>query len=200
MRFYNHPEGMVRTTVRNIILSVLKLCEGNEKLYSYSTNFPFVVYFVHFSLYLRDTWVKIDKEIENVKKNNNMRVVNLKSYFEDHLDLLLYIDDIFKLNLNKLSDIFSNTLLNYAIFPCLLSSIKKSKKGQISFNLAQYLLTLIIKTLSYCPLVSTILLYLFKQELHANLLDFTRHNLKAPLSYTYEWKYSNFWDENGSIV
>jgi hypothetical protein len=65
----------------------------------------------------------------NIRKNNNMRVVNLKSYFEDHLDLLLYIDDIFKLNLNKLSDIFSNTLLNYAIFPCLLSSIKKSKKG-----------------------------------------------------------------------
>jgi len=74
----------------------------------------------------------------NSRKINNMRIVNLKSYFEDHLDLLLYMDDIFKLNLDKLSEIFSNTLLNYAIFPCLLSSIKKSKKGNEYLKQGKY--------------------------------------------------------------
>ena len=153
MRFYNHPEGMVRTTVRNIIISVLKRIyylheSAKETINCTLTALISPLWFIScISPFISETpGSKLTRRLRmssyyriillckyykfNSRKNNNMRIVNLKSYFEDHLDLLLYIDDIFKLNLSKLSDIFSNTLLNYAIFPCLLSSIKKSKKGK----------------------------------------------------------------------
>ena len=161
MRFYNHPEGMVRTTVRNIILSVLKRILFVYQSVKETKNcipippISHLWFISSISVFISGTpGSRLIKRLRmssyyriillcnytlfNIRKNNNMRVVNLKSYFEDHLDLLLYIDDIFKLNLNKLSDIFSNTLLNYAIFPCLLSSIKKSKKGNSFIKQVKY--------------------------------------------------------------
>lgn len=42
---------------------------------------------------------------------------------------MYYLDDIFNLKKEKVSELFSNTLLNYAIIPCLLNTMKKDKKG-----------------------------------------------------------------------
>jgi len=38
------------------------------------------------------------------------------------------------------------------------------------------------------------LIYLFKIDLDINLQNLMKNPLKAPISYSFEWKYKNFWD------
>ncbi len=45
IRFYNHPDNLVRTTCRNIILTFAKL--QNKVVQSYMVGFPFCTYFIH---------------------------------------------------------------------------------------------------------------------------------------------------------
>lgn len=54
IRFYNHPESMIRTTCRNIVLSLLKLRESHVA--SYLSSFPFVVFYSHLACFLREHW------------------------------------------------------------------------------------------------------------------------------------------------
>jgi protein CLEC16A len=92
IRFYNHKEAMVRTTVQNITLSVFRLKDA--KVDSYLTNFPFVTYFVNISCYIRDLWIKIDGEILDSNLKNHSR---LKSLLDDQYDIIMYMEDVFDL-------------------------------------------------------------------------------------------------------
>ena len=74
VRFYNYREPLVRTSVQNIVFTVLKRKElffvGNlliliavkdEKIHKFMTDFPFVLYYAHFASYLKDNWKRIDE-------------------------------------------------------------------------------------------------------------------------------------------
>ena len=64
MRFYNYRDAVVRTHVKNIVGSVLKCrSEDGGRVAHYFGTFPFVVYFVHQSCYLKDMWQSLDQEI-----------------------------------------------------------------------------------------------------------------------------------------
>lgn len=80
-RFFNHPESLVRTTCRNIILSFAKL--KNPLIDKFMTNFPFVTYYVHESNFLKEYWVIIDKILRN-KEDNQYELAHLDSLFQDH--------------------------------------------------------------------------------------------------------------------
>ena len=78
MRFFNHKDNLVRTSVRSITLTVfanssyliyfikVKIYikkEKDPKLIQFLIRFPFVLYFVHLSCYMKDLWIKIDQII-----------------------------------------------------------------------------------------------------------------------------------------
>lgn len=53
-RFYNHPESLVRTKTRSILLSVLRL--DHEKVGKFAVGFPFVTYYLHECNLLKEYW------------------------------------------------------------------------------------------------------------------------------------------------
>lgn len=96
--FYNHSESMVRTTVRNIYLSILQskfssFQGGNPVYYKYMISYPYCNYFMHYSCFVRDFWLHIDKDY--ILKDEYM----LKASLEDNLDEMMYLHDL--LNSNK---------------------------------------------------------------------------------------------------
>lgn len=62
IRFLNHPESMIRNTVRNIILSVLRLKDTTA--INYLTNFPFVIYYSHLASFMRMYWDNLNQIME----------------------------------------------------------------------------------------------------------------------------------------
>jgi hypothetical protein len=82
---------MVRTTVRNVLLSVFrserKFClhenltslivafelVKDPKIIYYIGRFPFAIYFAHLSCYLRDIWIKMDAFVIEVKYARNLQ-------------------------------------------------------------------------------------------------------------------------------
>jgi protein CLEC16A len=65
IKFYNHPEALIRNTSKNIILSVAKL--DDEKVQKYMRSFPFIVYYSHLAYFIFDTSYKIDKYLNQDK-------------------------------------------------------------------------------------------------------------------------------------
>lgn len=57
IRFFNHPEALVRNTSRNIVLGICGLKADSVQLYIRS--FPFVIYYSHLASSLKDIWLAI---------------------------------------------------------------------------------------------------------------------------------------------
>ena len=94
---------------------------------------PSIAYFADIACHLRDVCYKINEEIN---KNN---VDNVAYCFDDLVDEILFIDDIFNLNLNKINYILMNNLFYYFILPIICGSLS-SKTDKISKNCSIFLL------------------------------------------------------------
>lgn len=132
IRFYNYPNPMVRAAVQNITLNILKrkcfsslvfLFEivSNNKLDIYLTNFPFISYFVNLACYLKDLWVQIDEVLPESQYKSSPNILltlpsaknnaKLCELLDSQYDLLIYIDDIFRLGREKISQVLPQYLL-----------------------------------------------------------------------------------------
>ena len=80
-RFYNHPEGLVRTTCRNIILTCIKL--QDPKITKFTGGFPFCTYFIHECNFIKEYWHIIDNIIE-LDGDKQFELQNLESIMQDH--------------------------------------------------------------------------------------------------------------------
>ena len=58
IRFFNHPEMMIKNAVRIIIISILKL--NDPHVNKLLVDIPFVNFFCHLACYLRDKIIEID--------------------------------------------------------------------------------------------------------------------------------------------
>ena len=58
MRFYNHPESLVRNTSRSILLTIAKYSHSPTN--NYLLSFPFSIYYVHLAAFLKEYFVAID--------------------------------------------------------------------------------------------------------------------------------------------
>jgi len=186
---------MVRAAVQNITLNILKI--QNPKLDVYLTNFPFINYFVNLAQYLKDIWTNIDEILPDCYFKDCTKLAEL---LDNQYDLLIYIDDIFKLDRNRISQILSNTLLSYLIIPNLIAPLTSSTKGAISLSLIQYLLNLIFSCLTYPPLLETIYVYLFSPKVNEELITLSHESPKAPSSYQKEWNFVTFWDQYEELM
>lgn len=59
IRFYNHPETLIRNTCRNIILAIFKLREPLAQ--KFLSSFPFVVFYSHLAYQLRDGYIHLQE-------------------------------------------------------------------------------------------------------------------------------------------
>jgi len=104
----------------------------DKKLHNYFTNFPFISYFINLSCYLRDIWVKIDETLAESNIQNHSKLTEL---LDDQYDLLMYIDDVFQLQKEKINTVLANCLLHYAIIPALLVPFTSSKRVYLSLKI-----------------------------------------------------------------
>jgi len=195
VRFYNYPGSMVRTSVHNITLSLFQLKDA--QLDTYLTNFPFAMYFVNLSCYLKELWIKSDQSIPESHAKNQTK---LQDYLDDQYDLLMYIEDIFKLGNEKLNKILANALLSYAIIPTLLAPLASNDRGTLSLNLSLYLINLILSSITYTPLLEFIYVFLFSPNLNTELQTLKQSIPDVPASYCTNWSFKTPWDTREDVL
>ena len=176
LSLYNHQDKMIQSVVKNILLIMLKL--NSPQLIEYICSLPSLTYFCFISCRLKDTLILLSKE-NNYEK--------FKSFQEDVVDELIFIQDILYLKINKINHIIINSLFYYCILPYVLNMKYDEIKLNIKLYFINSLLT-IIQDECFLNLFFTILFFPF---LTKEINDFIINSPKIPDNYFYEWSEAN---------
>ena len=176
LSLYNHPDKMIQSVVKNILLILLKL--NSPQLIEYLCSLPSLSYFCFISCRLKDNLILISKE-------NNYE--NFKFLQEDIVDELIFIQDILFLKISKINHIIINSLFYYCIMPYILNN----KYNEIKLYMKLYFidtLLIIIKDETFLNLFFTIL---FFPSLTKEINDFIINFPNLPDNYFYDWSETN---------
>ena len=136
LKYYNYKDGMIRNVVRNIILNILKI--KNKYIEDYFIKLPGISFFANLACQIRD-YIMIFNE--NAFKDNFKKVLY---YYDNIIDALYYIQDIFSLNLIKINYVLNNCLFTYLILPILCFSIINDNP-KISINVVIYIFIILFE-------------------------------------------------------
>ena len=115
LKFYNHPDSMISNTARNIFLVILKI--KHQPCIDYICNLPMLTYFIFLSCRLRDEIRTLNKKI--IKRQEEDCAILM----EDIINDIMYIEDIFSINIEKINYILINCIFHYLIIPVICNSI-----------------------------------------------------------------------------
>ncbi len=124
MKLYNHPDSMIRTTVRNIFLTFLKL--KFQPIYDYFTKLPSISYFSFLVINLRELILKLNEET----LSDDFK--NLNDINDDILDIIMYFQDIFSIKNNRINNVLTNCIFYYIVFPLLIGAITSMNKVELN--------------------------------------------------------------------
>jgi len=185
MRFHNHPDSMIKTTVRNIFLTILRL--NYLPIYEYFAKLPAISYFPSLVINLRQLIIKLSQESmsEKCKKLNDIN--------DDILDIILYLQDIFSIKIVKINNILINCLFYYIIFPLLIGSIISEsnvffflKQSLINITISLYILTLLFKYIKDESFLNMLFTFIFFKKIDPKILDYIKNYPEFTNNY-YEW-------------
>ena len=165
LSLYDHDDSMIRTVVRNIFLSIIKI--DNVNLRNLITSFPIVVYFPNLIYLIRN----LINEIFNLNINENpKKQYSFKNKFDEVVNNLLYISDILDLNIQNVNFILLNTSIQELIIPLIKLLIKKDK-NTISELMALYCIMLILFLIKNKKISNIISLILFNDKISKDLFE-----------------------------
>ena len=165
LSLYNHDDPMIRTVVRNIFLSIIKI--DNLNLRNLISSFPIVVYFPNLIYLVRN----LINEIFNLNINENpKKEFSFKNKFDEVVNNLLYISDILDLNIENVNFILLNTSIQELIIPLIKLLVKKDK-NTISELMALYCIMLILFQIKNKKISNIISLILFNDKISKDLLE-----------------------------
>jgi len=128
-KFFSHRDQMVRATVRTITLQV------------YRVSFPpmrrFVLrhaaesYFSRLAYHLRDLWLRLDVEAAGEGRGDGGTAA-VQHENELQQDLLIYLSDVFELDIPELNEVLADRLLGCALLPVLLSGVASSSRPNVN--------------------------------------------------------------------
>eukprot|EP00928_Gymnodinium_smaydae_P030568 TRINITY_DN22696_c0_g2_i2.p1 TRINITY_DN22696_c0_g2~~TRINITY_DN22696_c0_g2_i2.p1 ORF type:complete len:746 (-),score=142.71 TRINITY_DN22696_c0_g2_i2:64-2301(-) len=121
-KFFSHRDQMVRAAVRTITLQVYRIDDPGMRRFVH--RHASESYFSQLAYHLRDLWLRMNAALTNVVDGD---LSNVRHENELQQDLLIYISDVFDLEVAELNDVLADRLLNCAILPVLLSSLSSSK-------------------------------------------------------------------------
>ena len=176
LSLYNHPDKMIQSVVKNILLIMLKL--NSTQLIEYICSLPSLSYFCFLSCRLKDSLISLSKE-------NNFET--FKSIQEDIIDELIFIQDILYLKIEKINHIIINSLFYYCILPYILNTKFNEIKLNIKLYFINALLT-IIQDECFLNIFFTVLLFPFVTK---EINDFITNSSKIPGNYFNEWTEEN---------
>lgn len=158
IKFFNHPEHMVRVAVRNITLNIYKVSFNNQPMLHYIRDKTAVPYFSNLVWFIGIHVIELDKCVQTDEEHKNRGT--LSNLVSQHLDHLNYLNDILIINCEFLNDVLTDHLLNRLLLPLYVYSLvnqdQPSERPRISPQVALYLLSQVFLTIHYAPLVNSL--------------------------------------------
>ncbi|XP_071300336.1 protein CLEC16A isoform X3 [Agelaius tricolor] len=141
IKFFNHPESMVRIAVRTITLNVYKV--DNQPMLHYIRDKTAVPYFSNLVWFIGSHVIELDNCVQTDEEHRNRG--KLSDLVAEHLDHLHYLNDILIINCEFLNDVLTDHLLNRLFLPLYVYSLVNQDKGgerpKISLQVSLYLLS-----------------------------------------------------------
>ncbi|XP_047389014.1 protein CLEC16A isoform X3 [Sciurus carolinensis] len=158
IKFFNHPESMVRIAVRTITLNVYKVSLDNQAMLHYIRDKTAVPYFSNLVWFIGSHVIELDTCVQTDEEHRNRG--KLSDLVAEHLDHLHYLNDILIINCEFLNDVLSDHLLNRLFLPLYVSSLENPDKGgerpKISLPVSLYLLSQVFLIIHHAPLVNSL--------------------------------------------
>ncbi|KAA0705799.1 Protein CLEC16A [Triplophysa tibetana] len=155
IKFFNHPESMVRIAVRTITLNVYKV--DNQHMLHYIRDKTAVPYFSNLVWFIGSHVIELDKCVQTDEEHKNRG--KLSDLVAEHLDHLHYLNDILIINCEFLSDVLTDHLLNRLFLPLYAYSLvtqEQSEERKINPQVSLYLLSQVFLIIHYRPLVNAL--------------------------------------------
>ncbi|XP_066432280.1 protein CLEC16A isoform X5 [Eleutherodactylus coqui] len=156
IKFFNHPEHMVRVAVRNITLNIYKV--NNQPMLHYIRDKTAVPYFSNLVWFIGIHVIELDKCVQTDEEHKNRG--SLSNLVSQHLDHLNYLNDILIINCEFLNDVLTDHLLNRLLLPLYVYSLvtqdQTTDRPRISPQVSLYLLSQVFLTIHYAPLVDSL--------------------------------------------
>ncbi|XP_053132260.1 protein CLEC16A isoform X4 [Hemicordylus capensis] len=156
IKFFNHPESMVRIAVRTITLNVYKV--DNQPMLHYIRDKTAVPYFSNLVWFIGSHVIELDNCVQTDEEHRNRG--KLSDLVAEHLDHLHYLNDILIINCEFLNEVLTDHLLNSLFLPLYVYSLVNQDKGderpKISLQVALYLLSQVFLIIHYAPLVNSL--------------------------------------------
>ncbi|KAJ8387088.1 hypothetical protein AAFF_G00160280 [Aldrovandia affinis] len=162
IKFFNHPESMVRIAVRTITLNVYKV--DNQHMLHYIRDKTAVPYFSNLVWFIGSHVIELDKCVQTDEEHRNRG--KLSDLVAEHLDHLHYLNDILIINCEFLNDVLTDHLLNRLFLPLYVYSLVGHEQGshareqeedrKINPQVSLYLLSQVFLIIHYQPLVNSL--------------------------------------------
>ncbi|XP_051703387.1 protein CLEC16A isoform X2 [Oryctolagus cuniculus] len=156
IKFFNHPESMVRIAVRTITLNVYKV--DNQAMLHYIRDKTAVPYFSNLVWFIGSHVIELDNCVQTDEEHRNRG--KLSDLVAEHLDHLHYLNDILIINCEFLNDVLTDHLLNRLFLPLYVYSLENHGKGgerpKISLPVSLYLLSQVFLIIHHAPLVNSL--------------------------------------------
>ncbi|XP_054616389.1 protein CLEC16A isoform X2 [Dunckerocampus dactyliophorus] len=155
IKFFNHPESMVRIAVRTITLNVYKV--DNQHMLHYIRDKTAVPYFSNLVWFIGSHVIELDKCVQTDEEHKNRG--KLSDLVAEHLDHLHYLNDILIINCEFLNDVLTDHLLNRLFLPLYVYSLvshETPEERKINPQVSLYLLSQVFLIIHYQPLVNAL--------------------------------------------
>ncbi|GLD60535.1 protein CLEC16A isoform X4 [Lates japonicus] len=150
IKFFNHPESMVRIAVRTITLNVYKVSLDNQHMLHYIRDKTAVPYFSNLVWFIGSHVIELDKCVQTDEEHKNRG--KLSDLVAEHLDHLHYLNDILIINCEFLNDVLTDHLLNRLFLPLYVYSLvspETSEDRKINSQVSLYLLSQVFLIIHY---------------------------------------------------
>ncbi|KAI6652174.1 hypothetical protein LOD99_7192 [Oopsacas minuta] len=159
IKFFDHPESMVRIAVRTLTLNVFRV--ENKDMLSFICNKTATSYFSNLVYFIGNHALQFDRFLQ--KDASHLTLSKLESLTEGHLDEILYIQDIIFLRVVRLSEILRSFILNNLTIPLYLrsltpltDSVTSHPSDLLSVHTALFLLTQILLNMEDEKILNTL--------------------------------------------
>uniref|UniRef100_A0A8C4X9W5 C-type lectin domain containing 16A n=1 Tax=Erpetoichthys calabaricus TaxID=27687 RepID=A0A8C4X9W5_ERPCA len=152
IKFFNHPESMVRIAVRTITLNVYKV--NNQHMLHYVRDRTAAPYFSNLVWFIGSHVIELDNCVQTDEEHRNKG--KLSDLVAEHLDHLHYLNDILIINCEFLNDVLTDHLLNRLFLPLYVYSLVNHEKVRRLPQVSLYLLSQVFLIIHYEPLVNSL--------------------------------------------
>ena len=181
LKFYNHPDQMIRNVIKNTLLTILKLSKDYQPLLDFICSLPVLSYFNFIAYRLRDLIITYYKKV----KTNKTDLIN---YLHDEIiNDIMYIQDIFSLNIPIINFILTNTIFHYVILGQIYNSFI-NQNPVISLNCCFYFLILFLKYIKDETFINCLVGVLFMDNLHHRLKEQIVNKTEFLQNYEADWE------------